>query len=139
MSDCIFCRIVKGEIPAAKIYENEEVLAFLDITQVTKGHTLVIPKKHCRNLLDMDTTTAENLFSKLPVIARHLKDTLGAEGLNVLNNNEEIAGQTVFHAHIHLLPRYTKEDGFSLQFQTNTPDISALSQLSQELFLGEDK
>lgn len=137
MSDCIFCNIIAGEIPASKVYENEHVLAFLDITQVTKGHTLVVPKQHHRNVLDMDEQTAAKLFSAVPTIARHLKEKLGAKGMNIVNNNEEVAGQTVFHTHIHLLPRFDQNDGLDIRFTTNEPDFSALSQLAKELYLGE--
>lgn len=137
MSDCIFCKIVAGEIPASKVYENDQVLAFLDITQVTKGHTLVIPKKHFRNVLDMDAEVAGQVFAAVPAIARQLKEKLGASGLNIVNNNEEAAGQTVFHTHIHLLPRFDQNDGLDIQFKANEPDFPALANLSQDLYLGE--
>lgn len=137
MSDCIFCKIVAGEIPASKVYEDDQVLAFLDITQVTKGHTLVIPKKHYRNVLDMDAEAAGQLFTTVPAIARQLKEKLGACGLNIVNNNEEAAGQTVFHTHIHLLPRFDQNDGLDIQFRTNEPDFPALANLAQEVYLGE--
>ncbi|HFI0403200.1 TPA: HIT family protein [Streptococcus suis] len=137
MSDCIFCKIVAGEIPASKVYEDDQVLAFLDITQVTKGHTLVIPKKHYRNVLDMDAEVAGKIFSVVPALARQLKEKLGASGLNIVNNNEEVAGQTVFHTHIHLLPRFDKNDGLDIQFTTNEPDFPALASLAQDLYLGE--
>ncbi|HEM3701814.1 TPA: HIT family protein [Streptococcus suis] len=137
MSDCIFCKIVAGEIPASKVYEDDHVLAFLDITQVTKGHTLVIPKKHYRNVLDMDAETAGQVFSVVPALARQLKEKLAASGLNIVNNNEEVAGQTVFHTHIHLLPRFDKNDGLDIQFTTNEPDFPALASLAQDLYLGE--
>lgn len=137
MSDCIFCQIVAGEIPSARIYEDDQVLAFLDITQVTKGHTLIIPKQHSRNLLEMDPATAGHLFSLVPKIAHHLTKTLGASGLNLVNNNEEAAGQTVFHTHIHLLPRFDQNDGLQINFQTNQPDFAALGQLADQLSLGE--
>ncbi len=137
MSDCIFCKIVAGEIPASKVYEDDHVLAFLDITQVTKGHTLVIPKKHYRNVLDMDAETAGQVFSVVPTLARQLKEKLGANGLNIVNNNEEVAGQTVFHTHIHLLPRFDKNDGLDIQFTTNEPDFPTLASLAQDLYLGE--
>lgn len=137
MSDCIFCKIVAGEIPASKVYEDDTVLAFLDITQVTKGHTLVIPKKHFRNTLDLDSETAGSLFAIVPQLASHLKEKLGADGFNILNNNEEVAGQTVFHTHIHILPRYGDKDGLTIEFQTNEPNFSQLGQLAQELYLGE--
>lgn len=137
MSDCIFCKIVAGEIPSSKVYEDDQVLAFLDITQVTKGHTLVIPKTHYRNVLEMDAEAAGQVFSVVPGLARHLKEKLGASGLNIVNNNEEAAGQTVFHTHIHLLPRFDKSDGLDIQFKANEPDFPALAHLAQDLYLGE--
>ncbi len=137
MSDCIFCKIVAGEIPASKVYEDDHVLAFLDITQVTQGHTLVIPKQHFRNVLDLEPQVAADLFSAVPAIARQLKEKLGASGLNIVNNNEEAAGQTVFHTHIHLLPRFDHNDGLSIHFKTKEPDFEALAQLAQDLYLGE--
>ena len=137
MSDCIFCQIVSGQIPSSKVYEDEEVLAFLDITQVTKGHTLVIPKKHYRNMLEMDAEAASSLFARVPKIAKQLQDKLGASGVNIINNNEEAAGQTVFHTHVHLLPRFDATDGLRLTFGTHEPDFAALAQLAQEIFLGE--
>ena len=137
MSDCIFCQIVSGQIPSSKVYEDEEVLAFLDITQVTTGHTLVIPKKHYRNMLEMDAEAASSLFARVPKIAKQLQDKLGASGVNIINNNEEAAGQTVFHTHVHLLPRFDATDGLRLTFETHEPDVAALAQLAQEIFLGE--
>lgn len=137
MSDCIFCQIVSGQIPSSKVYEDEEVLAFLDITQVTKGHTLVIPKKHSRNMLEMDAESASSLFARVPKIAKQLQEKLGASGINIINNNEEAAGQTVFHTHVHLLPRFDESDGLKLSFETHEPDFAALAQLAQEIFLGE--
>ena len=126
MTDCIFCKIVAGEIPAYKIYEDDDILAFLDITQTTKGHTLVIPKTHVRNVLAMTESQAANLFAKIPTIAAQLTTKLGASGLNILQNNEEIAGQTVFHAHIHLIPRYSSEDGFKASFTEHDLDLKAI-------------
>ena len=137
MSDCIFCQIVSGQIPSSKVYEDEEVLAFLDITQVTKGHTLVIPKKHYRNMLEMDAEAASSLFARVPKSAKQRQEKLGASGVNIINNNEEAAGQTVFHTHVHLLPRFDESDGLKLTFETHEPDFAALAQLAQEIFLGE--
>ena len=137
MSECIFCQIVSGQIPSSKVYEDEEVLAFLDITQVTKGHTLVIPKHHYRNMLEMDAEAASSLFARVPKIAKQLQEKLGASGVNIINNNEEAAGQTVFHTHVHLLPRFGESDGLKLTFETHEPDFAALAQLAQEVFLGE--
>ncbi len=134
MSDCIFCKIIAGEIPSSKVYEDEEVLAFLDITQVTKGHTLVVPKAHYRNVLAMDSQSAAQLFSRVPKIAQHLKETLHAKGINIINNNEELAGQTVFHTHVHLLPRFSEQDDLNIGFTAHEPDFPALAALAQELY-----
>lgn len=138
ISDCIFCKIVAGEIPSSKVYEDDYVLAFLDITQVTPGHTLVIPKQHCRTVLEMDSLTSSALGTVLPKISRHLVEQLSANGLNILNNSEEVAGQTVFHAHFHLLPRFSEEDGIHITFQTKQPNFSALNDLAQTLYLGDE-
>lgn len=107
--DCIFCKILKGEIPSYKIYEDSNVLAFLDITQGTKGHTLIIPKKHIKNIYELDSKTASNIFAVVPKIARALKKTFDPIGLNIINNNEKPL-QSVFHYHIHLIPRYEKDN-----------------------------
>ena len=126
MTDCIFCKIISRDIPSYQIYEDDDVLAFLDITQTTKGHTLVVPKKHIRNVLEMTGEDAATLFSKIPQIASHITKTLGASGMNILQNNETIAGQTVFHAHVHLIPRYSKDDGFKAIFTEHDIDLNAL-------------
>ncbi|MGO2925438.1 HIT family protein [Lactococcus laudensis] len=126
MTDCIFCKIISGDIPSYQIYEDDDVLAFLDITQTTKGHTLVVPKKHIRNVLEMTAEDAATLFSKIPEIAAHITKTLGASGMNILQNNETIAGQTVFHAHVHLIPRYSKDDGFTANFTEHDIDLKTL-------------
>jgi len=120
MADCIFCKIRDGEIPSRRVYEDENVFAILDTSQVTPGHTLLIPKKHVRNIYDYDEELASQVFAAVPKVARALRDfNDDVEGLNVLVNNEEIASQTVFHSHIHLLPRYTEEDDFGLEWGHN--------------------
>lgn len=124
MSDCIFCKIVQGEIPAAKIFENEHVVAFLDISQVTKGHTLVIPKVHKENVFELTPEIAKNIFETVPEIANALKSVYHPQGLNIVNNNGEAAGQTVFHYHVHLIPRYGQGDGFGAVWKNNQSDYS---------------
>lgn len=119
MNDCIFCKIINGEIPSKKVFENEHVVAFLDISQVTKGHTLVIPKKHVKDIYELTPEIAKNLFEVVPSIATAIKDTFQPIGLNTLNNNGEKAGQSVFHYHMHLIPRYGKGDGFGAVWKTN--------------------
>ncbi len=115
--DCIFCKIVAGEIPSYKIYEDDNVLAFLDITQGTKGHTLIIPKKHIKNVYDLDEETIVNVFKVVPKIAKALKKSFSPIGLNIINNNDQPL-QSVFHFHIHLIPRY-KDDGMQLSTVNN--------------------
>ncbi|MFC0523505.1 HIT family protein [Pontibacillus salicampi] len=122
--DCIFCKIIDGDIPSAKVYEDKEVYAFLDISQTTKGHTLIIPKQHVRNIYDADASVAESLFARVPKVANAIKEAFQPVGLNILNNNEEAAGQSVFHLHIHLIPRYGKEDGFGAKWETHTEEYS---------------
>jgi histidine triad (HIT) family protein len=119
MSDCIFCKIISGEIPCAKVFENEHVLAFLDISQVTKGHTLVVPKVHKENVFELTPEIASHLFEVVPKIANAIKKQFSPLGLNVLSNNGEIAGQTVFHYHMHLIPRYGKGDGFGAVWKSH--------------------
>ncbi|MFA9557213.1 HIT family protein [Evansella sp. AB-rgal1] len=110
--DCIFCKIVNGDIPASKVYEDDKVLAFLDLSQVTKGHTLVIPKVHEENVYELSEESAKAVFSVVPKIANALKQAFSPVGMNLLNNNGKEAGQSVFHYHVHLLPRYGKGDGY---------------------------
>jgi histidine triad (HIT) family protein len=115
--DCVFCRILKGEIPSYKIYEDENVLAILDISQATKGHTLIIAKQHVKNLYDINEELAGNIFKVVPKIANAIKKAFNPIGLNVLINTEKPL-QTVFHFHIHLIPRYV-HDGVDIDFINN--------------------
>ncbi len=125
MSDCVFCMIRDGDIPARKVYEDENVFAILDMSQVTPGHTLLIPKKHVRNIFDYDEELAQNVFGAVPKVARALRDFHpDVEGLNVLVNNEEVAFQTVFHSHVHLLPRYSNDDDFGLKWAHNADNYT---------------
>lgn len=133
MENCIFCSIIQGDIPSSKVYEDEQVLAFLDISQTTKGHTLVIPKQHVRNLLEMTAETASHLFARIPKIARAIQSATGATAMNIINNNEALAGQTVFHAHVHLVPRYNEENGISIQYTTHEPDFPVLEKLARQI------
>ena len=124
MSDCIFCKIINGEIPAAKVFENDHVLAFLDISQVTKGHTLVITKLHKENIYELTDEISTNYFKEIPKIANAIKKAYQPIGLNILNNNGEHAGQSVFHYHMHLIPRYGQGDGFGAVWKSNTSDYT---------------
>lgn len=133
MENCIFCKIIAGDIPSSKVYEDDQVVAFLDISQTTKGHTLLIPKEHVRNVLTMSQETSESLFARLPKVARAVQKATGAIGMNILNNNEAIAGQTVFHAHIHLIPRYSADDDVTITFTEHEPNFETLSKLAEQI------
>ncbi|MBY0123072.1 HIT family protein [Bacillus sp. S/N-304-OC-R1] len=124
MSNCIFCKIINGEIPSAKVFENEHVLAFLDISQVTKGHTLVIPKQHHENIFDMSADIAKNVFEAVPQIANAIKKDLEPLGMNILQNSGKDAGQEVFHFHLHLIPRYGNGDGFGAVWKTHNSEYT---------------
>lgn len=102
--DCLFCKIIAGEIPAYKVYEDENVFAFLDINPKEVGHTLVIPKNHTRNIFTLEETSG--LMESVVKVSNLLKSKLECEGLNIYVNNEAIAGQEVFHLHFHLVPAY---------------------------------
>lgn len=119
MSDCIFCKIIEGEIPAAKVYEDEHVIAFMDIMQVTKGHTLVIPKVHKEDVFELTPDLSRHLFEVVTKIAKSVKETFNPDGLNLVNNNGKEAGQTVFHYHMHIVPRYGKGDGFGVVWKSH--------------------
>lgn len=125
MTDCIFCKIINQEIPSAKVYEDEEVYAFLDLSQVTPGHTLVIPKKHVADIFEYDEELASIVATRIPKIAKAIREAFPeSKGLNIINNNGEVAYQTVFHSHWHLVPRYTDQDGFGLIFKSTQGDYS---------------
>ncbi len=118
MDDCIFCKIVKGEIPSHKIYEDEHVIAFLDINPLSEGHTLVVPKKHSKNFLEMEKDNVEKLFAVVQKVAKAIKKSINAEGLNISTNIESAAGQVVMHTHIHVFPRWHKDEYSSWERNT---------------------
>ena len=127
MSDCIFDKIISKEIPAHIVYEDEVVIAFLDLGQVTPGHTLVVPKKHVKDIFEYDEDLVAKVMTKLPKISRAVRRAFpDMLGLNMLNNNGQAAGQTVFHSHIHLIPRYQGDsDGFGWSFADNSKSYTA--------------
>ena len=133
VSDCIFCKIVAGEIPASKVYEDDHFLAFLDISQVTPGHTLVIPKKHARNLLEMTPDETADLFNVVSRVTKKVESATQPQGMNIISNMEEIAGQSVFHSHVHILPRYSQEDDLKIDFIAHEPDFEHLAQLAKDI------
>ena len=108
--DCIFCKIANGEIPSATLYEDEDFRVILDLNPAAKGHALILPKEHAANLFELPEEISAKALGVAKKVGAVLKEGLHADGLNVLQNNGEAAGQTVFHFHMHLIPRY-KNDG----------------------------
>jgi histidine triad (HIT) family protein len=111
MENCIFCKIVKGEIPCEKIYEDSNVLAFLDIEPINIGHSLVIPKEHFKDIHETPESLVAHMMQAVKKISTALRTSLPCDGVNVTMNNEGAAGQVIFHAHIHVIPRF-ENDGF---------------------------
>ncbi|HET7657881.1 MAG TPA: HIT family protein [Bacillales bacterium] len=134
--NCVFCKIVKGEIPSAKVFENEDVYAFLDLGQVTKGHTLVIPKVHQKDIYELTPEVAQKVFAVVPRIARAIKSQFQPIGMNLLNNNEEPAMQSVFHYHVHIIPRYGKGDGFGAVWKTHETSQEEMKKIASTIAAG---
>ena len=108
--ECVFCKIISGEIPSEKIYEDDDVIAFLDISPINKGHTLIVPKKHAVDVLDAEPAMLEALITAAKRIAPAIMKGVGAQGFNIGINNGSAAGQIVMHLHLHIIPRF-KNDG----------------------------
>ena len=107
--NCIFCKIANGEIPSTTLYEDEDFRVILDLGPATRGHALLLPKNHFANLFELDDETAQKAILVAKKMAGKMKDALGADGFNLVQNNGEAAGQTVFHFHMHLIPRYEND------------------------------
>lgn len=116
MENCIFCKIANGEIPSATVYEDADFRAVMDIAPANKGHVILLPKTHAANLLEADDTVLAKALPVIKKVSNAIRKTLCCDGLNVVQNNGEAAGQTVFHLHIHMIPRY-KEDSVCVTWQ----------------------
>lgn len=125
MSDCLFCRIVAGEIPSRRVYEDDVAIAFLDIAPWQLGHTLVIPRRHVVDALADEVALAE-IAPAVQRVGNLLKDRLGATACNILSNAGADSGQEVFHLHVHVLPRYANNPGISTMRGQITADLDAV-------------
>lgn len=114
--DCIFCKIAAGEIPSRKIYEDKDLIAIMDLSPTSKGHSLIIPKEHYTNIYDIDEEIAGKVMKTAKKLATKMTIALNCDGFNLLQNNGETAGQTMFHFHMHLIPRYKDADNNMLKF-----------------------
>ena len=131
-SNCIFCKLANGEFPTNSIYEDDKFNVILDNGPATKGHCLILPKEHYTDLFELPEETAADAMKLAKKLAAHLVDKLGADGLNVVQNNKEAAGQTVPHFHLHLIPRY-KDDGQHILWNPTSPDAEELKALCESI------
>ena len=132
--DCIFCKLANGVFETNKIYEDDDFTVILDAAPATKGHALILPKEHYANIYELDDETAGKALKLAKKLAIHMTDKLGCDGFNIIQNNGEAAGQTVFHFHVHLIPRY-KDDGAVLQWNPTSPDVDEQKELCRLLSL----
>lgn len=131
--NCIFCKIVNGEIPCHKLYEDDHVLAFLDISQVTKGHALVISKEHYENFLATPKDVMHHVYDVAQRIGQVQIQMFNAKGVNILTNCYEEAGQTVMHFHVHVIPRYSSKDNFILEMKNPDSNKANLALVADEI------
>lgn len=131
-NDCIFCKIISGEIPCFKVYETDRILSFLDIGPVNKGHALVIPKEHYENLWALPADLGKDILEACQKVSKAIVDATQADGLNVIMNNNRAAGQLVFHAHYHLIPRF-KGDGHENWSQQEYQDMAEPAELAKKI------
>lgn len=130
--NCIFCKIANGEIPSRTVYEDEDFRAILDLSPATQGHTLILPKEHAANLLELPGDTAAKVLPVAQKIAAQLKEKLGWDGLNLMQNNGETAGQTVMHFHLHIIPRY-QGDGQKILWNPSQPEAEELDRVYHKI------
>ena len=133
MDDCLFCKIIAKKIPALTIYENENVMAFLDIAPRAKGHTVVIPKHHSATLVDLPEEEIGPLFSAVRSVSELLLKSLNAEGLTIGINHGAASGQVVGHLHVHILPRFGGDGGDAVQSVVNRPPADSLEEVRKKI------
>lgn len=130
--NCIFCKIADGEIPSKTLYEDEEFRVILDLGPAAKGHALILPKNHYANLFELPEETAGKVMMLAKKMAAQMTDKLNCDGFNLMQNNGEIAGQTVFHFHMHLIPRY-KDDGQKIGWKPGKPSQEELEEIKNQI------
>jgi len=133
MEECVFCKIVRGELPAAKIYESERSLAFLDINPISPGHTLVIPKEHASSLVELDEATTADVFNAVRMVMRMLKVALHPDGFNIGINDGKAAGQEIMHVHVNVIPRYEGDGGKPVQSIVRNPPRESLEEIAEKI------
>lgn len=131
-SDCIFCKIIAGGIPAQRVLETPDALAFLDVGPLAPGHTLLVPKQHFRDIRDIPAETLASVSAQIPALARAIYKATGATGMNVLQNSGESSGQAVFHFHIHLIPR-READGLGFRWNAGKYEAGQAERIRSEI------
>ncbi len=134
-ANCIFCKIANGEIPSQTLYEDDIFRVILDLGPATKGHALILPKEHYANLYDLPEETAGEVMKLAKRMATEMTERLGCEGFNLVQNNGDLAGQTVFHFHMHLIPRY-RADGQKIGWEPQEVSIEELQQVKEQICQG---
>lgn len=133
IEDCIFCKIIRGEIPSATIYEDEDFKVILDISPASRGHALILTKEHYANLYQLPEELAGKVMVLAGKLASHMTNKLHCDGFNLVQNNGQVAGQTVFHFHLHLIPRYKDGDNRDLltwnQLTYQDGEVAALAEM----------
>ena len=132
MTDCIFCAIVAGNAPAERLFEDESTLAFLDANPATDGHTLVIPKRHAGDLFEIEDEDADALWRSVRRVARGIREALAPDGMNLFQSNGRAAFQSVFHVHVHVVPRWA-DDGIRLPWIPRPGDPQGMAEVAERL------
>lgn len=130
--NCIFCKIANGDIPSKTLYEDEKYRVILDLGPATKGHALILPKDHYANLYELPENAAAEVMKLAKKMASLMTDKLGCDGFNLVQNNGEVAGQTVFHFHMHLIPRY-QDDGQKIGWKPGEPTQEELEEIRHKI------
>lgn len=130
--DCIFCKIANGEIPSKTLYEDEQFRVILDLGPATRGHALILPKDHAANLYELSDDTAANVLVLAKNMVTKMTQKLGCDGFNLVQNNGEVAGQTVNHFHMHLIPRYLN-DGQNINWTPSAPSSEELEEVKKQI------
>lgn len=126
--DCIFCKLANGDIPTNVVYEDDTFTVIMDASPATKGHSLILPKNHFANIYELDEETTSKTLVLAKKMAAHMTEKLGCDGFNIVQNNGETAGQTVFHFHMHLIPRY-KDDAQKIGWNPTSPSAEAQAEI----------
>jgi histidine triad (HIT) family protein len=132
MNDCIFRKISRGEIPSATVYEDNDFRVIMDISPASEGHMIILPKEHAANVYELSDNIASKIYVLAKKLAVALKEELDCDGVNILQNNEEAAGQTVFHLHMHIIPRYFGDD-INIKWNTTESKSESLEELAKQI------